>query len=84
MIIKIERYNKKGYESQDKELIFDVERASIFMDETDNEVLCLEIKNKEHPEYIPITYTENEKTHPAIASAVWVMNEQGKTIERLI
>lgn len=83
MIIKIERYNKNNIE-QDKELIFNVERANIFTDDTDNQVLYVEIKNKEIPEYIPLTYTDEENSHPAIVSAIWVMNEEGKTVERLI
>ena len=82
MIVKIERYNK--YESQDKELIFNVERASTFIDENGNIILSLKIKGNENIEFIALTYTDKDDNHPSIASAVWLMNNDGKTIERIL
>ena len=79
MIIKLERY--EGSICQ-KELIFNVERAKTFLDE--NEILELQIKNKTDVIYIPLTYMVDEDSHPACVNAVWIMNNEGKTIERLI
>lgn len=89
MIIKIERYNKNSTELDtmelDTELIFNVERVATMLDEaTENLLLIVSIKGQEKEEYIPLTYTDEGNNHIAIASAVWVMNEEGKTIERLV
>lgn len=69
------------WKSQDKELIFNVERASTFIDETGNEILSLNIKGND--EFIPLTYTDENNNHPSIVSAIWLMNNEGKTIEKI-
>lgn len=81
MMIKLERY--EGSICQ-KELIFNVERAKTFLDENENEILELQIKNKTDLIYIPLTYMVDEDSHPACVNAVWIMNSEGKTIERLV
>ena len=42
------------------------------------------IKGQEIEEIIPITHIDENGNHPALVGAVWLMNNEGKTIERLI
>ena len=81
MIVKIERY-PNSIDKCNKELIFNVKRVETYTLEGD-EFLHVEVNEKEQYT-IPITHSESDEIKLAIVGAVWVMNNEGKTIERLV
>ena len=84
MIVKVQHFKDGMIETYEEEIYSNVEKIFKFRDTVDNEFLNLKIKDQEQLELIPITTIDNDGNHPALVSAIWLMNNEGKTIERLI
>ena len=89
MIVKVQHFEDFKINNGDaifyplEEIYSNVESISKYKDETEREYLDLKIKGQEHQEIIPITTTDKNGNHPSLVSAVWLMSNEGKTIERL-
>ncbi|MEI3530678.1 MAG: hypothetical protein V8Q75_06460 [Bacilli bacterium] len=78
MIVKVQHHN-----SIEKEIYSNVE--NIFISHVEcGDLIELQIKDKEAREPIFITKKDDNGNYPAIVSAVWLMNDKGQTIERLV
>lgn len=83
MIVKVQHYDEKLIESA-KEIYSGVEKVFMFRDSVNSEFLNLKIKGQEEPELIPITTIDEDGNHPSLVGAIWLMNDEGKTIERIV
>ena len=84
MIVKVQQF-KDGYVGVYEEQIYsNVERIYRIHDKVEDEFLQLKIKEQEHLELIPVTHIDKDGNHPSLVGAIWLMNNEGKTIERLI
>lgn len=85
MIVKVDKYEDLESVSPEYQQIYgNVTKTYKFMDKRENQFLEIYIKGQEHPELVPITETDKDGNHPALVSGIWLMNDEGKTIERII
>jgi len=84
MIVKVQHF-KDGFVGVYEEQIYsNVEKVFRYRDVNEDEFLDLIITGQEIKETIPITHFDEDGNHPSLVGAVWLMNNEGKTIERLI
>ena len=83
MIVKVQQFKDNFIDSYTEQIYSDVEK--IFKTRNTNEDIFIElkIKNQEHNEIIQITDIDSEGNHPALVGAVWLMNNEGTTIEKI-
>lgn len=91
MIVKVQHFKDNVIGVWEEEIYSNVEKIRKFRDVNEDEFIELIIKGKEIPELIPVTHfqideetTENKISHIALVGAVWLMNDEGKTIEKLV
>lgn len=84
MIVKVQHFKDNVIGSYQEEIYSNVEKVFKFRDSVDNEFLNLKIKGQEQLELIPITTIDEDGNHPSLVGAIWLMNDEGKTIERII
>lgn len=84
MIVKNQQFKDKVVGVWEEQIYSNVERVYRIKDKADNEFIQLKIKGQELLEPIPVTYTDENGNHPSITGAMWLMNDEGKTIERLV
>lgn len=84
MIVKVQEFKDNVVGVWEEQIYSNVEKIFRFRDVNDDEFLNLKIKNQEELELIPITHIDENGNHPALVGAIWLMNDEGKTIERLI
>lgn len=84
MIVKVQHFKDDFIGVYEEEIYSNVEKIFRFRDKNQDEFMNLKIKNQELLELIPVTYTDENGNHPSITGAMWLMNDEGKTIERLV
>ena len=91
MIVKVQHFKDNVIGVWEEEIYSNVEKVFRFRDKNNDEFLNLQIKGQEHLELIPITHiivdeetTEKAVGHEALVGAIWLMNDEGKTIEKLV
>lgn len=84
MIVKVQHYKENVIGVWEEEIYSNVEKIFRFRDINGDEFLNLKIKNQEELDLIPVTHIDENGNHPALVGAVWLMNDEGKTIERLV
>ena len=83
MIVKVQHFNDKFVDVYEEEIYSNVEKIFKFRDSVDSEFLNLKIKGQEQLELIPVTTIDEDGNHPSLVGAIWLMNDEGKTIERI-
>lgn len=83
MIVKVQKFKEDGIGVYEEQIYSNVENIFRFRDSVDDEFLNLQILNKENMILIPITKIDKNGNHPSLIDAIWLMNDEGKTIERL-
>lgn len=83
MIVKVQHFNNEFIGVYEEEIYANVEKIFRFRDINQDEFLNLKIKNQDEFELIQITHIDEDGNHPALVGAIWLMNNEGKTIERL-
>lgn len=84
MIVKVQHFKDEFIGVYEEEIYSNVEKIFRFRDTNQDEFLNLKIKNQDEFELIPITHIDKDGNHPALVGAVWLINNEGKTIEKLI
>lgn len=84
MIVKVQVFKDNFVNSYEEQIYSNVEKIFKERDINEDIFLKLIIKGQEVEEIIPITHFDENGNHPALVDAVWLMNNDGKTIERLI
>ena len=84
MIVKVQHFKDGIIEVYEEQIYSNVEKVFRFRDKNEDEFIELKITNQEENELIPVTYTDEKGNHPSLVGAIWLMNNEGKTIERLI
>lgn len=85
MIVKVEKYNETDKSLPNQQKIYgDVIKTYKYMDEYKGQWLEIHIKGQKRLEYVQITETDKDGNHPALVSSIWLMNDKGETIERII
>lgn len=84
MIVKVQHFKDEFIGVYEEEIYSNVEKVFRFRDINQDEFLNLKIKNQEEFELIPITHIDKDENHPALVGAIWLMNNEGKTIEKLV
>lgn len=84
MIVKNQQFKDNVVGVWEEQIYSNVERIYRIKDKNDDEFIQLKIKGQELLETIPVTYTDENGNHPSMTGAIWLMNDEGKTIERLI
>ena len=84
MIVKVQHFKDEFVGVYEEQIYSDVEKIFRFRDKNEDEFINLKIKNQEEFELIPVTHIDDNGNHPALVGAIWLMNNEGKTIERLV
>ena len=84
MIVKVQQFKDGWVGPYEEQIYFNVEKIYRRKDEEDNEYLQLKIKEQEQLEFIQVTRIDEKGNHPSLVGAIWLMNNEGKTIERLV
>lgn len=84
MIVKVQHFKDEFIGAYEEEIYSNVEKIFRFRDTNQDEFLNLKIKNQDEFELIQITHIDKDGNHPALVGAIWLMNNEGKTIERLV
>ena len=84
MIVKNQQFKKDIVGVWEEQIYSNVERVYRIKDKEDNEFIQLKIKGQELLELIPVTCTDNNGNHRSLTGAIWLMNDEGKTIEKLV
>lgn len=84
MIVKVQTFEDSFVDSYEEQIYSNVEKIFKERDINQDIFIKLIIKGQEIEEIIPITHIDENGNHPALVGAVWLMNNDGKTIERLI
>lgn len=84
MIVKVQHFKDNVIGVWEEQIYSNVEKIFRFRDANNDEFLNLQIKEQENLELIPITHTDEKGNHPSLVGAIWLMNDEGKTIERLV
>ena len=83
MIVKVQTFKDNFVDSYEEQIYSNVEK--IFKERDINQDIFIKLitKGQEIEEIIPITHIDENGNHPALVGAVWLMNNDGKTIERI-
>lgn len=84
MIVKVQHFKDEFIGVYEEEIYSNVEKVFRFRDTNQDEFLNLKIKNQDELELIPITHIDKDGNHSALVGAIWLMNNEGKTIEKLV
>lgn len=84
MIVKVQHFKDEFIGVYEEEIYSNVEKVFRFRDANQDEFLNLKIKNQDEFELIPITHIDKDGNRPALVGAIWLMNNEGKTIEKLV
>lgn len=84
MIVKVQHFKDNTIGPYEEEIYSNVETIFRNRDSVDNEFLYLKMKDNTELITIPITTIDEKGNHPALVGAIWLMNDEGKTIERLV
>lgn len=84
MIVKVQHFKDEFIGAYEEEIYSNVEKIFRFRDKNQDEFMNLKIKNQDELELIPITHIDKDGNHLALVGAIWLMNNEGKTIERLV
>ncbi len=84
MIVKVQQFKDGWVGPYEEQIYSNVERVYRIKDRQENEFLQLKIKEQDQLELIPVTKIDEEGNHPSLVGAIWLMNNEGKTIERLV
>lgn len=84
MIVKVQHFEDGFIGVYEEEIYSNVEKIFRFRDTNQDEFLNLKIKNQDEFELIPITHIDKDGNHQALVGAIWLMNNEGKTIEKLV
>lgn len=84
MIVKVQHFKDGVIGIYEEQIYSGVEKIFRFRDKNQDEFINLKIKNQDELELIPITHIDKNGNHPALVGAIWLMNDEGKTIERLV
>jgi hypothetical protein len=84
MIVKVQHFKDNFVDSYTEEIYSNVERIFKTRDVNDDIFINLVIKEQETLELIPVTHIDENGNHSSLVGAIWLMNNEGKTIERLI
>lgn len=83
MIVKVQKFKDSFVGPYTEEIYGNVEKIFRCRDKVDDEYFTLKIKNQEELDLIPTTTINEDGNHISLVGAVWLMNDEGKTIERL-
>lgn len=84
MIVKVQHFKDGIIGIYEEQIYSGVEKIFRFRDKNQDEFINLKIKNQDELELIPIIHIDKNGNHPALVGAIWLMNDEGKTIERLV
>lgn len=84
MIVKVQHFKDNIIGVYEEEIYSNVENIYRSRDSVDNEFLHLKTKDNDELIIIPITTLDENGNHPALVGAIWLMNNEGKTIEKLV
>lgn len=84
MIVKVQHFKNNVKCVWEEELYSNVEKVFRFRDVNDDQNLELKIKDQQEFELIPITHIDDNGNHQSLVGAIWIMNDEGEIIERLI
>ena len=84
MIVKNQQFKDNVVGVWEEQIYSNVERVYRIKDDNEDEFIQLKIKGQELLELIPVTYIDEKGNHCSMTGAIWLMNDEGKTIERLI
>ena len=84
MIVKVQEFKDNVVGVWEEQIYSNVEKVFRFRDANSDEFLNLKIKNQEELELIPVTHFDENGNHPSLVGAIWLMNDEGKTIEKLV
>lgn len=84
MIVKVQSFKNDQLIVDTEHIYSDVKEVFKFRDKCDNIFLRLIIKGKEVEELIPITQIDDKGNYTSMIDAIWLMNDEGKTIEKII
>lgn len=84
MIVKVQQFKDGWVGAYEEQIYSDVERVYRIKDKNEDEFIQLKIKGQELLELIPITHIDENGNHPSLVGAIWLMNNEGKTIEKLV
>lgn len=84
MIVKAQHFKDGVIGIYEEQIYSGVEKIFRFRDKNQDEFINLKIKNQDELELIPIIHIDKNGNHPALVGAIWLMNDEGKTIERLV
>ena len=84
MIVKAMNFDLGELNPVEMTIYANVQKIYKSRDENNVDYLKLEIKGQKEQEYMPLTYIEDEENRPAVWGQVWLMTDDGKTIERLV
>lgn len=84
MIVKVQHFKDNFIGSYEEEIYSNVERIFKTRDINEDLFINLKIKNQDIEEIIPVTHSDNESNHVSLVGAIWLMTDEGKTIEKLI
>ena len=84
MIVKVQHFKDGIIGTYEEEIYSNVENIYKNRDSVDSEFLHLKTKENTELTTIPITTIDEEGNHPSLVDAIWLMNDEGKTIEKLI
>lgn len=84
MILKVQHFKDNFVGSYEEEIYSNVERIAKTRDINEDLFINLKFKNQDIEEIIPVTHIDNKGNHVSLVGAIWLMNDEGKTIEKLI
>ena len=84
MIIKVQHFKDNFVGSYTEEIYSNVERVAKTRDINEDLFINLKIKNQDIEEIIPVTHSDEESNHVSLVGGIWLMNDEGKTIERIV
>lgn len=84
MIVKVQHFKDNFVDSYTEEIYSNVENVYKTRDINDDIFIELQTKEQEINSTIPVTHIDENGNHPALVGAIWLMNDEGKTIERII
>lgn len=84
MIVKVQQFKDGIVGVYEEQIYSDVQRIYRVKDKVEDEFIQLKIKGQDLLEIIPVTHIDNNGNHPSLVGAIWLMNNEGKTIERLV
>ena len=84
MIVKVQHFKDGFVGVYEEEIYSNVDKIFRYRDANEDIFFDLIINGQDTRETIPVTHTDVESCHVSLVGGVWLMNNEGKTIERLI